>query len=98
MIRLVWVKRRFRGCYETTLAATRLGTISPMSSRCRRSAARLFSHLIARLRRRLTQMSPLRGWGECSSRVLSHRKIAFAVATQSLKARSTRTCRFWDYV
>ncbi len=26
MIRLVWVTRRFRGCYETTLAATRLGT------------------------------------------------------------------------
>ena len=31
MIRLVWVKRRFRGCYETTLAATRLGTISHLT-------------------------------------------------------------------
>jgi hypothetical protein len=49
----------------------------------------LFPHLTQGLRPGLTAMPPLRGWLARDSIMLSHQKIAFEVATQSLRARST---------
>ena len=61
------------------------GLKSLYRNRCRRSAARDFSHLTRGLRPGLTAKPPLRGWLVRSSSISSHREIAIAVATQSLK-------------